>query len=235
MALQGYHLFLLILLGSLTQIKSTTQSNLTASLNRHSFPPDFVLGAASSAYQYEVELEKVVKDEVPGIFSLTNIQEDVGIMREMNLNAYRFSISWSRILPNGKVSGGVNKEGIKYYNNLIYSLQADGIKPVVTHFHWDLPQALEDEYGGFLGPNIVDDFRDYAGICFREFGDRVKQWITLNDPWSYSTGGYATGTLAPGRCSGWQKLNCSGGTFRNRTIFGRAPPPPCSCSCCKSV
>ncbi|GKU94130.1 hypothetical protein SLEP1_g7658 [Rubroshorea leprosula] len=187
MALQGYHLFLLILLGSLTQIKSTTQSNLTASLNRHSFPPDFVFGAASSAYQYEVELEKVVKDEVPGIFSLTNIQFVVHCLA--------------------------------------------GIKPVVTHFHWDLPQALEDEYGGFLGPNIVDDFRDYAGICFREFGDRVKQWITLNDPWSYSTGGYATGTLAPGRRSSWQKLNCSGGTFRKRTIFGRAPPPPCSCSC----
>ncbi|PKI60231.1 hypothetical protein CRG98_019419 [Punica granatum] len=86
-----------------------------------------------------------------------------------------------------------------------------GIQPYVTLFHWDLPQALEDEYGGFLSPRIVDDFRDYAGVCFKEFGDRVKHWITLNEPFSYSSGGYAQGMLAPGRCSEWQLLNCTGG------------------------
>ncbi|KAK7816245.1 non-cyanogenic beta-glucosidase [Quercus suber] len=82
-------------------------------------------------------------------------KEDVGIMKEMNLDAYRFSISWPRILPKGKLSGGVNREGIKYYNNLINELLGKGLKPFVTIFHWDLPQALEDEYGGFLSPHIV--------------------------------------------------------------------------------
>ncbi|RVX13055.1 Cyanogenic beta-glucosidase [Vitis vinifera] len=138
-------------------------------------------------------------------------KEDVGIMKGMSLDAYRFSISWSRILPNGKLSGGVSKEGIAYYNNLINELLANGLQPFITLFHWDLPQALEDEYGGFLSPLIVDDFQDYAEHCFKEFGDRVKHWITLNEPWSYSNGGYVTGNLAPGRCSEWQKLNCTGG------------------------
>ncbi|OWM73464.1 hypothetical protein CDL15_Pgr026563 [Punica granatum] len=112
-------------------------------------------------------------------------KEDVGIMKEMGLDAYRFSISWSRILPR--------------------------IQPYVTLFHWDLPQTLDDEYGGFLSPRIVDDYRDFADFCFKEFGDRVKYWITFNKPWTYCNFGYATGSLAPGRCSAWQNLNCTGG------------------------
>ncbi|OIW03566.1 hypothetical protein TanjilG_30986 [Lupinus angustifolius] len=138
-------------------------------------------------------------------------KEDIDIMKNMNTDAFRFSISWPRILPKGKVSGGVNKEGIKYYNNLINELLAKGLEPFVTIFHWDLPQALEDEYGGFLSPNIVNDFQDYAEICFKEFGDRVKHWITLNEPWVFAKLGYAEGETAPGRCSAWQNLNCTGG------------------------
>ncbi|XAR60322.1 Beta-glucosidase [Bertholletia excelsa] len=111
----------------------------------------------------------------------------------------------------GKLSGGVNKEGIKYYNNLINELLGKGIQPFVTLFHWDLPQALEDEYGGFLSPRIEDDYRDYVELCFREFGDRVKHWITLNEPWTYAMGGYALGILPPSRCSSWQQLNCTSG------------------------
>ncbi|XP_052188878.1 beta-glucosidase 12-like isoform X2 [Diospyros lotus] len=145
------------------------------------------------------------------IDSYHRYKEDVGIMVEMGLDSYRFSISWSRVLPGGKLSGGVNQEGIKYYNNLIDELLRKGIKPFVTLFHWDLPQTLEDEYGGFLSPKIVDDFKDYAELCFKEFGDRVKNWITLNEPWSYVTGGYVDGHLAPGRCSSWLQLNCTGG------------------------
>ncbi|KAG5539001.1 hypothetical protein RHGRI_019526 [Rhododendron griersonianum] len=80
------------------------------------------------------------------------------------------------------------------------------IQPYVTIFHWDLPQALEDEYGGFLSPLIVDDFVDFANLCFKEFGDRVKHWITMNEPWSYSYGGYDAGLLAPGRCSAWMSF-----------------------------
>ncbi|CAL8998520.1 unnamed protein product [Prunus brigantina] len=138
-------------------------------------------------------------------------KEDVGIMKNMGLDAYRFSISWSRVLPNGKLTGGVNKEGIKYYNNLINELLCNGLKPFVTLFHWDLPQVLEDEYGGFLSPHIINHFQDYVELCYKEFGDRVKHWITLNEPWTYSNGGYAGAGLAPGRCSDWQNLNCTGG------------------------
>ncbi|KAK7825928.1 cyanogenic beta-glucosidase [Quercus suber] len=83
------------------------------------------------------------------------LQKDVQIMKKMNLDAYRFSISWSRVLPKGKLSGGVNREGINYYNKLINRLLRKGLQPFVTIFHWDLPQALEDEYGGFLSPHIV--------------------------------------------------------------------------------
>ncbi|KAK4384037.1 Furcatin hydrolase [Sesamum angolense] len=114
------------------------------------------------------------------------------------------SISWPRILPRGKLSGGVNKRGIAFYNNVFNELLANGITPFVTLFHWDLPQTLEDEYKGFLSPNIIDDFRDFAELCFKEFGDRVKHWITLNEPFSFASGGYDgsfVGRLAPGRCS----------------------------------
>nr|XP_028949367.1 cyanogenic beta-glucosidase-like [Malus domestica] len=89
-------------------------------------------------------------------------KEDVGIMKDMELDAYRFSISWSRLLPNGTLSGGVNIKGIDYYNNLIDELLRNGLKPFVTLFHGDVPQALEDEYGGFLSPRIVDHFKDYV-------------------------------------------------------------------------
>ncbi|KAF7824014.1 beta-glucosidase 12-like [Senna tora] len=87
-------------------------------------------------------------------------------MKSMNMDAYRFSISWSRILPR--------------------------VQPFVTLFHWDLPQALQDEYDGFFNSSIINDFEDYAELCFKKFGDRVKHWITLNEPWSYSLGIYTS-------------------------------------------
>ncbi|KAK8469706.1 hypothetical protein PHAVU_005G151200 [Phaseolus vulgaris] len=132
-------------------------------------------------------------------------------MKNMNLDAYRFSISWSRVLPNGKLSGGINPEGIKYYNNLINNLLANDLTPYVTLFHWDLSRALEDEYGGFLSRRVVGDFRNYAEVCFKYFGDRVKHWITLNEPLTYSSTGYAVGSFAPGRCSKWLDSTCLGG------------------------
>lgn len=133
-------------------------------------------------------------------------KEDVGIMKDIGFDAYRFSISWSRLLPRGNLSGGVNPEGITYYNNLINELLSNGLKPFVTLFHWDLPQALDDAYGGFLNPQIVNDFIEYAELCYREFGDRVKHWITLNEPLTFTVLGYAYGSSPPGRCS-----NCAGG------------------------
>ncbi|KAM1393315.1 hypothetical protein ACFX10_029125 [Malus domestica] len=203
----------------------------SASLNRSSFPSGFVFGSASASYQYEGAWDEGGKG--PSIWDNFTHQypekiidgsngdvaddqyhrykEDVKIMNDMGLDAYRFSISWSRLLPNGKLSGGVNKEGVQYYNNLINELLNKGVTPYATIFHWDLPQALEEEYGGFLNRQIVNHFRDYAELCFKLFGDRVKHWITLNEPYTFITFGYASGELAPGRCSAWQNLNCTGG------------------------
>ncbi|CAI8616321.1 unnamed protein product [Vicia faba] len=200
-------------------------------LNRNSFPKGFVFGTASSAYQYEGaafeggrgpsiwdnfthKYPEKIRDRTNGDVaddSYHKYKEDIGLMKDLNMDAYRFSISWSRVLPKGKLSGGVNPEGIKYYNNLINKLLAKGLQPYVTIFHWDVPQALEDEYGGLLSRHIVDDFRDYAEVCYKKFGDRVKHWITLNEPYSVSTNAYAYGKFAPGRCSDWLKLNCTGG------------------------
>ncbi|GJS17523.1 beta-glucosidase 24-like protein [Tanacetum coccineum] len=104
-----------------------------------------------------------------------------------------------RVSLGGKVSMGKSMEGINHYNQLIDELLANQIEPFVTLFHWDLPNALEEEYMGFLSSKIVDDFVDYADICFWEFGDRVKNWVTLNEPQRFSMSGYAQGIWAPGR------------------------------------
>ncbi|KAK1427313.1 hypothetical protein QVD17_15996 [Tagetes erecta] len=117
----------------------------------------------------------------------------------MGLNAYRFSLSWSRILPGGKLKLGINQEGVDYYNNLINELLANDIEPFVTLWHWDTPNVLEAEYMGFLSDKIVYDFVNYAEFCFWEFGDRVKYWATLNEPYFYAKKGYALGTFPPRR------------------------------------
>ncbi|KAJ7982476.1 Beta-glucosidase [Quillaja saponaria] len=225
---------LVLVLCMVTVVKAN--SGLSSFLNRSSFPPGFIFGTASSAYQYEGAASKggrgssiwdtythkypeKIADRSNGDVAVDHYnryKEDVAIMKNMNWDAYRFSISWSRILPKGKLDGGINREGIEYYNNLINDLIANDLQPFVTLFHWDVPQALEDEYGGFLSPNIVNDFRDFAELCFKEFGDRVMKWITLNEPWSFSMGGYAGNgrPQAPGCCSDWQSLNCTGGDSR---------------------
>ncbi|XP_021829907.1 cyanogenic beta-glucosidase-like isoform X2 [Prunus avium] len=162
----------------------------------------------------ELQLNERIKDGSSGDVAVDQYHRykgDVAIMKNMGVDAYRMSISWSRLLPNGTLSGGVNMDGINHYNNFINELIRNGLTPFVTIFHWDLPQALEDEYGGFLSPKIVDHFRAYAKLCFENFGDRVKHWITLNEPYTFSIHGYAYGSHAPGRCSAWQKLNCTGG------------------------
>ncbi|KAF7805365.1 cyanogenic beta-glucosidase [Senna tora] len=206
-------------------------NNGSGSFNRSSFPEGFIFGASSSAYQFEGAAKEggkgtsiwdvfthkypeKIKDRSNGDVATDQYhryKEDVALMKEMNLESYRLSISWTRILPNGKLSGGVNREGINYYNNLINELLANGIEPMVTLFHWDLPQRLEEEYGGFLSPKIINDFVDYAELCFKEFGDRVRHWITINEAWTYSVYGYAHGDLAPGRCSPSLNLSCLGG------------------------
>ncbi|MCD7459105.1 hypothetical protein HAX54_040105 [Datura stramonium] len=130
-------------------------------------------------------------------------KEDVKLMADTGLEGYRFSISWSRLIPNGR--GPVNPKGSQYYNNLIDEIISHGIQPHVTLCHSDLPQALEDEYGGWMSRKIMcdadDDFTAYADACFKEFGDRVLHWTTLNEANVFALGGYDNGMTPPNHCS----------------------------------
>lgn len=126
-------------------------------------------------------------------------REDIALMKQLGVNAYRFSIAWPRIFPDG--TGSPNEEGIRFYNDLIHALLEAGIQPWVTLYHWDLPLALEKRYGGWLSPRIIADFTAYAECCFSRFGDRVKNWITLNEPWCAAILGYGFGPHAPGHQS----------------------------------
>ncbi|KAH6813011.1 beta glucosidase 17 [Perilla frutescens var. frutescens] len=217
-------LFLQLFSSSLAGSAASSHSSSSPRFNRGSFPPGFIFGAASASYQnegapfedgkgpsiwdtYTHKFPEKIADRSNGDVAndfYHRYKGDVKLMKYLNMDTFRMSISWSRILPSGKLSGGINKQGIAFYNNVFNELLANGIIPFVTLFHWDIPQALEDEYGGFLSPRIIDDFKDFSEVCFKEFGDRVKHWITLNEPFIFVNGGYDgnfVGNLAPGRCS----------------------------------
>jgi beta-glucosidase len=178
------------------------------------FPPEFLWGAATSAYQVEgAPLADGAGVSIWHRFAHTpgrtaggetgdvacdhyhRLGEDVALLRATNLNAYRFSIAWSRILPTGRTP--TNDLGLAFYDRLIDALLANDIQPFVTLYHWDLPAALDDR-GGWLNPDVADWFADYARIVYRAFSDRVRLWATLNEPWVIVDGGYLHGTLAPG-------------------------------------
>lgn len=195
---------------------------------RNDFPPHFLFGASTSAYQVEgAANEDGRKASIWDTFAHAGngglykgngdiacdqyhkYKDDVQLMSKMGLDAYRFSISWSRLIPDG--NGPINPKGLQYYNNLINELTNQGIQPHVTLNHWDLPQALEDEYGGWVSRRVIKDFTAYADVCFREFGDRVKHWTTVNEGNVCSMGGYDAGFLPPQRCSSSPIFNCSKG------------------------
>ncbi|GAB4833789.1 Beta-glucosidase 44 [Ancistrocladus abbreviatus] len=129
-------------------------------------------------------------------------------MEKLNFDAYRFSISWSRIFPEG--TGRVNWKGVAYYNRLINSMLERGITPYANLYHYDLPLALEKKYNGWLNRRVVEDFANYADFCFKMFGDRVKNWMTMNEPRCIAALGYDNGIDAPGRCSK-EYGNCTAG------------------------
>lgn len=126
-------------------------------------------------------------------------RDDIKLMKEMGLGSYRFSIAWSRIQPDGE--GAVNQAGIDHYNEVIDALVEAGITPFLTLFHWDTPVALETKYGSWLNADMEKHFAAYADTCFKHFGDRVKYWLTFNEPMSVAINGYDAGINAPGRCS----------------------------------
>jgi beta-galactosidase len=134
----------------------------------------------------------------PACDHLRRYREDVGLMRALNLNAYRFSVSWSRVQPAGR--GNVNGPGLDFYDRLVDALLEAGITPWVTLYHWDLPAALQDELGGWENADTPRLFADYATIMYERLGDRVRHWMTINEPWVVVDGGYLTGVHAPGVC-----------------------------------
>ena len=202
------------------QLQQTERNIETISLGDADtmFPDNFVWGSATSAYQIEGSTHKdgrgtSIWDTWCGdpnncagdtadvaCDHYHKIKEDVTLMKDIGLQAYRFSISWPRIFPMGN-DRQPNRKGIRFYNMLIDELVANGITPWVTLYHWDLPQNLEDQYGGWLGPQIIDDFARYASTCFEVFGDRVKHWITINEAWTVAVHGYDQGVKAPGHVS----------------------------------
>jgi beta-glucosidase len=179
------------------------------------FPPDFWWGTATASYQIEGAVTedgrgpsvwdtfshtpgKVANGETGDVACdhYHRYRDDVALMADLGLTHYRFSIAWPRIQPTGQ--GAVNQAGLDFYSRLVDELLAKGITPVPTLFHWDLPQALEDE-GGWLARDTAERFGEYAGIVAGALGDRVPAWITLNEPFVHITLGYAVGNHAPGR------------------------------------
>ena len=178
------------------------------------FPEGFLWGAATSAYQVEGAVREDGRSpsiwdtlcRVPGAIrdghtgdvaddQYHRYPEDVALMAALGLQAYRFSVAWSRVLPAGR--GAVNEAGLDYYRRLVDQLLAAGIEPHLTIYHWDLPQVLQDA-GGWPVRDTARWFADYATVVFDALHDRVRLWTTLNEPWCSSLLGYADGVHAPG-------------------------------------
>lgn len=178
------------------------------------FPERFLWGAATSAYQIEgspladgagpsiwhrfAHTPGRMQDGATGDIACDHYRrwrEDVTLLRDLGLGAYRFSIAWARILPEGR--GRLNAPGLDFYSHLVDHLLDSGIQPCVTLYHWDLPAALDDR-GGWLNPDVAGWFADYARIVFEALGDRVPMWATLNEPWVVADAGYLHGVHAPG-------------------------------------
>ncbi|XP_026635570.1 lactase-phlorizin hydrolase [Microtus ochrogaster] len=192
------------------------------------FRDDFLWGVSSSAYQIEGGWNadgkgpsiwdnfthspgNTVKDNATADIacdSYNKLVDDLNILRALKVKAYRFSISWPRIFPTG-TNSSVNEQGVDYYNRLIDGLLQSNIFPMVTLFHWDLPQALQD-IGGWENSSLIDLFNSYADFCFKTFGDRVKFWMTFNEPLYVSQLGYGSGVFPPNvQDPGWAPYRVS--------------------------
>ena len=184
-------------------------------VNRNLFGDDFAWGVSAAAFQTEGSCSADGKGEsVWDVFTAkkgkiwnnenaeiacdfyNRYEADIALVKKLNIPNFRFSISWARILPNG--TGEINREGIAYYNRVIDHCLQLGIEPWITLYHWDLPQALEVQ-GGWTNRKVIDWFTEYAAVCARHFGDRVKYWIVMNEPAVFTGAGYFLGIHAPGK------------------------------------
>ncbi|WP_410539595.1 GH1 family beta-glucosidase [Streptomyces sp. KL2] len=194
---------------------SRTAETAPATRNARVFPPGFLWGTATAAYQIEgAAAEGGRTPSIWDTFSHTpgrtrngdtgdvacdhyhRWREDLAIMADLGVGAYRFSVSWPRVQPGG--SGPASREGLDFYSRLVDGLLAKGIQPVVTLYHWDLPQELEDA-GGWPERATAERFAEYASLVAGALGDRVERWTTLNEPWCSAFLGYGSGVHAPGR------------------------------------
>ncbi|MGO4549650.1 GH1 family beta-glucosidase [Lysobacter sp. 2RAF19] len=193
---------------------------MAANPNARRFPEGFLWGAATAAHQ--IEGSPLADGAGPSIWTrfahtpgmtvngdtgdvacdhYNRMKDDVALMASLGLKAYRFSVSWSRILPDG--TGRVNQKGVDFYSRLVDELLSKGIEPLLTLYHWDLPAALDDR-GGWLNRDIADWFAEYGSVLYRALDGRVKKWVTLNEPWVVTDGGYLHGALAPGHRSKYE-------------------------------
>jgi beta-glucosidase len=203
--------------GSLALLAAAAAPGVLAAEGPPMFPKNFYWGTATAAYQVEGAVREdgrgesiwdrfahtpgKIKDGSTGDVACDHYhryREDIGLMRAMSLNSYRFSMAWPRILPSG--TGQVNTKGLDFYKRVIDELLAAGIRPLPTLYHWDLPQALEDR-GGWTNRDMAGWFAEYAAIVARELGDRVGDWILFNEPTAFTNNGYLEGIDAPGRKS----------------------------------
>lgn len=183
-------------------------------LNRNQFPDDFLWGCSTSSYQIEGAVSADgrgasiwdefcaqpgrIRDGSSGNIACDHYHrwpEDLDLAKNLGINSYRFSVAWPRIFPEG--SGKIEPRGLDFYDRLVDGILERGMRPWLTLYHWDLPQALQ-QTGGWKSRSTVDAFVDYADVVSRRLGDRVKQWITHNEPWCSSILGYADGVHAPG-------------------------------------
>jgi beta-glucosidase len=202
-----------------------------------SFPKDFAWGAATAAYQVEGAKDEDgkgesiwdrfasnpahIEDRRDGSVACDHYhryREDFAIARDLGISHYRFSLSWPRIVPNG--TGAVNEKGLDFYDRLIDSMLENGIRPYATLYHWDLPQALQAS-GGWANRATVDAYARYADIATKRYGDRVKDWMTHNEPWVAAFVGNLFGAHAPGNKDLKTALACAHGILLSH---GRAVP-----------
>ncbi len=198
-----------------TRLKDTKAEKESFLITKDEFGPDFKWGVSVAAYQIEgahqvdgkgesiwdvfTSSKRKIKNKENGNVATdfyNRYREDIDLVKEINIPNFRFSISWSRILPDGE--GEINLKGIEFYNSVIDYCLLQGITPWITLYHWDLPQALEVK-GGWRNRKIIDWFENFTRVCAKHFGDRVKHWFVMNEPTVFVGAGYFLGLHAPGK------------------------------------